>query len=70
MEERDFFYCRSYRLNCFIRAFGVRCDESAINEKTGKRFWKFQRSDRLDKILTLWDRVKDEIDSCTSDPDD
>ena len=68
MEEKNYFKCRNYRLNCFIRAFGVRCADSIINEKNNRRIWLFERSERLDAILALWDRVKDEIDSCPSDP--
>ena len=68
MEEREIFYCKSFRLNSFIRAFGERCIDSTINEKNNRRIWAFQKSDRLDRILKLWDRVKDEIDSDPSDP--
>lgn len=68
MEEKNYFKCRNFRLNCFIRAFGERCVDTTINEKNNKRIWLFERSDRLDKILTLWDKIKDEIDSCPSDP--
>lgn len=68
MEEREFFQCKNYKLNCFIRAFGERCVDSTINEKNNKRIWLFEKSERLNQILALWDRVKGEIESCPSAP--
>ena len=51
-------YCYSKKLSHFIRAFGVRYINSGINQKTKVKYYTFEKSERLDKIIELYNKVK------------
>ncbi len=55
------FYCYSLRLFHYISAFGEKCYASKINTLSGKRYWVFKKSDRLDKIIDSYNHVKHEF---------
>lgn len=55
------FYCYSLKLFHFISAFGEKCYSSNINSASKKRYWVFKKSERLDKIISLYNSVKHEI---------
>lgn len=52
------FYCYSFRLFHYLSAFSEKCLDSRINSNTGKRYWVFQKSERLDRIITSYNEVK------------
>lgn len=52
------FYCYSTKMSYFIRSFGIRYIEIGINVKSGTRYYVFQKSERLDKIISLYNSVK------------
>lgn len=57
----DKFYCYSNRLSYFIRSFGVKYIEIGINPKTKTRYYLFDKSERLDKIISLYNDVKHKV---------
>lgn len=62
MEKRnEYFYCYSLRLFHFISAFNERCYVSKINSISMKRYWVFNKSERLDEIIKLYNQVKHTI---------
>ena len=42
----------------FIRAFDIRYVNVGINEKTNTKYYVFNKSERLDKIIQLYNSVK------------
>lgn len=57
----DKFYCYSNRLSYFIRSFGVKYIEVGVNMKTKTRYYLFEKSEKLDKIISLYNNVKHQI---------
>ena len=60
--EREFFYCYSYKLYHFLCAFGEKCKSSNTNGNTGYRYWVFDKSNRLDKIIQLYNNIKHNVE--------
>lgn len=58
MGNKDNFYCYSLRLFHYISAFGEKCYASKKNTLSGKRYWVFKKSDRLDRIIDSYNSVK------------
>ena len=58
MGNKENFYCYSLRLFHYISAFGERCYASKINALSNKRYWVFKKSERLDKIIESYNKVK------------
>lgn len=58
MEEKNLYYCYSFRLFHFLLAFDEKCLGSNINKCSNKRFWIFNKSLRLDKIIELYNSLK------------
>ena len=54
----QYFYCYSKRMAHFIRAFDIRYVNVGINEKTNTKYYVFNKSERLDKIIQLYNSVK------------
>ena len=61
MNNSNNFYCYSLNLYHFLRAFGERCKASRENSLTGNRYWIFSKSERLDKVINLYNEVKHTI---------
>lgn len=55
------YFCYSYKLFHFLCAFGEKCKMTRIHDRTGYRFWVFPKSERLDEIIRLYNKVKHEI---------
>lgn len=49
-----YFYCYSYNLKCFLIENGKRFITSAVNKNTNKKFWVFEGTDELNKLLDIW----------------
>ena len=58
MERNNTFYCYSLRLFHYISAFGEKCYGSKINSLSKKRYWVFNKSERLDRIIESYNTVK------------
>ena len=58
MEVNNYFYCYSLKLFHYISAFGIKCYGSKINSLSGKRYWVFKKSQKLDDIITSYNEVK------------
>lgn len=61
MKDNTNFYCYSLRLYHFLSAFGEVCYASKLNSVSHNRYWVFKKSDRVDKIIELYDKVKHTI---------
>lgn len=56
--ENKIFYCYSFRLFHYLVAFGEKCYASKINSNSGKRYWVFYKSKRLDNIIESYNKMK------------
>lgn len=61
MEQNNVFYCYSLRLFHFLSAFNQKCLASKINQASKKRYWVFNKSEQLDKIIELYNKTKYEF---------
>ena len=62
MEDHSLnFYCYSFRLFHYLLAFAEKCYGSSVNSNSGKRYWVFHKSERLDKIIASYNEVKHQI---------
>lgn len=59
--ENNYFYCYSFRLHCFILAFGEKCLISKLNSNSHNRYWVFEKSERLDRIIKMYNEVKNTV---------
>lgn len=57
----DYFYCYSNRLFHFIKSFDVDYISIGTNKNTQKKYYIFEKSKRLDKIISLYNEVKHSI---------
>lgn len=58
VKNNKIFYCYSLRLYHFILAFNEKCYDSKINSLSKTRYWTFHKSERLDKIIKLYNNIK------------
>lgn len=49
-----YFYCYSYNLKEFLRSSGLRFITAAVNMNTMKKYWVFESSEELDRLLDVW----------------
>lgn len=52
------FYCYSFRLSLFLRSMKQKYKHVGINHKTNTKFWVFEKSERLDALISLWNEIK------------
>lgn len=52
------FFCYSIELFHFLSAFYEKCYTSKINSKSRNRYWIFRKSERLDKLIELFNETK------------
>lgn len=53
-----YFYSYSSKLSYFIRAFGIKYVDVGFNAKSGTNYHVFEKSERLDKVIELYNKVK------------
>lgn len=58
-----YFYCYSVRLKSFLKAFGVEYITKGINPHTNTMYFMFERSDKLNAILSFWGTCKTNFDN-------
>ena len=57
-KENNYFYCYSNRLNYFLLSLKFVFVKIDINTNTNKRFWKYNKSEKLDDAISLYNLVK------------
>ena len=55
------FYCYSTKMSYFIRAFDIKYVEVGFNAKSGTWYHVFEKSEKLDKVISLYNSVKHTI---------
>ena len=56
-----YFYCYSRRMSHFIRAFNIRYIDVGFNAKSKTKYYTFEKSEKLDRVIELYNRVKHTI---------
>lgn len=49
-----YYYCYSYPQKEFLVRSGCVYITAARNDKTGKRFWMFEGTEKLNQLLEVW----------------
>lgn len=49
-----YFYCYSYNLKCFLIENGHKFITNSINSNTHKKYWVFEGTEELNKLLDIW----------------
>lgn len=49
-----YFYCYSYPLKTFLAESGLRYITHSVNQNTQKKFWVFEGTDELNRLLDVW----------------
>lgn len=49
-----YYYCYSYPQKEFLINSGLRYITAAINQSTGKRYWLFEGTEKLNMLLQKW----------------
>lgn len=49
-----YFYCYSYPLKEFLVASGLRYITNSVNSNTQKKFWVFEGTGELNRLLDVW----------------
>ena len=57
----QYFYCYSDKLFHFIKAFGMNYLYIGANKNTNQKYHVFEKSERLDNIIALYNNVKHSI---------
>lgn len=57
----DKFYCYSKRMRCFIMSLGLKYIGCGVNKNTNAKYYIFEKSERLDKIIDLYNSIKHSI---------
>ena len=53
-----YFYCYSSRMAHFIRSFDIKYLDVGFNAKSGTKYYVFEKCQRLDEIIKLYNQVK------------
>lgn len=54
----NYFYCYSSRMAYFIRAFDIKYIDIGINKNSNTKYYIFNKSEKLDKVIDLYNKVK------------
>lgn len=49
-----YYYCYSYPQKEFLKSVGLQYITAAINQTTNKRYWLFEGTEELNKLLQTW----------------
>lgn len=52
--QMRYYYCYSYPQKEFLKNNGLRYITAAINQSTQKRYWLFEGTEELNKLLQKW----------------
>lgn len=53
-----YFYCYSYNLKEFLKSNGLRYISASVNSNTQKKFWVFEGTNELNRLLSVWSSKK------------
>ena len=56
--QTKYFYCYSVRMCYFIRSFNLKYNDKGINKTSNTQYYVFDKSEKLDKIIELYNKVK------------
>lgn len=56
--ENNYFYCYSNKMNYFLMALSFRYVSTNINKNTNKKYWVYDKSEKLDSAIELYNSVK------------
>jgi hypothetical protein len=59
--DKKYFHCYSTNLYHFLLSFKEKSESPKINDNTGTKYYRFEKSERLDKIIELYNKVKHTI---------
>lgn len=62
MQNKNTFYCYSFKLAYFIKSQGIDYLYKGTNKNNGLTYYAFQKSDNLDKVIDLWNKLKSKED--------
>ena len=54
----NYFYCYSSRMAHFIRAFDIKYLDIGVNKNSNTKYYIFDKSEKLDKVIELYNKVK------------
>jgi hypothetical protein len=54
MKNKRYFFCYSYPLKSFFEENDLDVITVAQNQSTGKRYWLFEGTDELNRLLKEW----------------
>ena len=54
MKNKGYFFCYSYPLRSFFVENGLEVITVAQNQTTGKRYWLFEGTEKLNRLLQEW----------------
>ena len=54
----NYFYCYSKKMYHFIAAFDIKYLNIGVNSNTKCRYYVFEKSKKLDKVIALYKQVK------------
>ncbi len=57
----QYFYSYSIRLSHFIRAVDIKYINIGFNAKSGQKYYVFEKSEKLDRVIELYNKVKHSI---------
>ena len=57
----QYFYCYSMRMSYFIRSFNIKYLDVGFNAKSKAKYYVFEKSEKLDKVIQLYNKVKHSI---------
>ena len=58
MENKNFFYCYSYRLAYFLKSCGFSYTFKGINANSKSHYYAFKKSLDLDNAIQIWNNLK------------
>ena len=58
MNENNCYYCYSTRLYHFLVSMKFRYMSVGINKNTNKKYWTFDKSEKLDSAIELYNSIK------------
>jgi len=63
MQDNNIFYCYSFRLAYFIKSQGTDYLFKGKNKRNNLTYYAFKKSQTLDQIITLWNKLKSKEDT-------
>lgn len=62
MQNKNIFYCYSFKLAYFIKSQGIDYLYKGRNKNNYLTYYAFQKSSNLDKVIDLWNKLKSKED--------